>query len=38
VTETPENIVIYFSSSEAGDEFKGQVGNTLYIDEVKVGY
>lgn len=36
--ETPENIVIYFSSSEAGDEFKGQVGNTLYIDEVKVGY
>lgn len=37
-TETPENIVIYFSSSEAGDEFKGQPGNTLFIDNVKVDY
>lgn len=36
--ETPENIVIYFSSSEAGDEFKGQVGNTLFIDDVTVTY
>ena len=35
---TPDEIVIYFSSSEAGDEFKGQKGNTLYIDEVHVDY
>jgi hypothetical protein len=37
-TETPDNIVIYFSSSEEGDVFKGQVGNTLFIDDVTVGY
>lgn len=36
--ETPDNIVIYFSSSEGGAEFKGQPGNTLYIDEVEVDY
>lgn len=36
--DTPDNIVIYFSSSEAGDEFKGQPGNTLFIDDVTVGY
>lgn len=37
-TDTPDNIVIYFASSENGDEFKGQPGNTLFIDEVKVEY
>lgn len=36
--ESPDNLVIYFSSSEAGDEFKGQEGNTLFIDKVSVGY
>ncbi|MCO5248524.1 MAG: PCMD domain-containing protein [Chitinophagales bacterium] len=33
-----DRLVIYFSSSEAGDEFKGQPGNTLYIDDVEVEY
>lgn len=37
-TEKPDRIVIYFSSSEAGDDFEGQPGNTLYIDNVKVEY
>lgn len=36
--ESPDNLVIYFASSEAGADFKGQVGNTLFIDEVTVGY
>lgn len=36
--ETPENIVIYFSSSEAGDEFKGRPGNTVFFDDVTVTY
>lgn len=36
--EKPESIVIYFSSSEAGDEFKGQPGNTIYFDDVTVTY
>jgi hypothetical protein len=36
--ETHDNLVIYFASSEAGADFKGQVGNTLFIDEVTVGY
>lgn len=36
--EIPDNVVIYFSSSEEGDIFEGQVGNTLFIDEVKVSY
>lgn len=36
--ETPENIVIYFSSSEAGDEFKGRPGNTVFFDDITVTY
>lgn len=36
--EVPDRVVIYFTSSEAGDEFKGQVGNTIYIDNVTVDY
>lgn len=36
--EKPENVVIYFSSSEAGDEFKGQPNNTIYFDDVEVKY
>lgn len=36
--DIPQNVVIYFTSSEAGDEFKGQVGNTLFIDEVSISY
>lgn len=36
--ETPDNIVIFFASSEAGDSFLGQHGNTLFIDDVKVDY
>lgn len=35
---TPDRLVIYFSSSEAGDKFEGREGNTLYIDEVEVEY
>lgn len=37
-SDIPQNVVIYFSSSEAGDKFEGQVGNTLFIDEVSVAY
>lgn len=37
-TETPDRVVFYFSSSEAGDKFLGQPGNTLYIDDVAVEY
>jgi hypothetical protein len=36
--DTPENIVIYFSSSEAGDEFKGRPGNTVFFDDISVTY
>jgi hypothetical protein len=36
--EIPDRLVIYFASSEAGDELKGQVGTTLFIDGVKVEY
>lgn len=36
--DTPENIVIYFSSSEAGDEFKGRPGNTVFFDDITVTY
>ncbi len=36
--DTPDNIVIFFASSEDGDSFKGQPGNTLFIDNVKVDY
>jgi hypothetical protein len=36
--ETPDNVVIYFASSEGGKDLKGQVGSTLFVDEVKVEY
>lgn len=36
--ETPDNIVVFFASSEAGDSFLGQPGSTLFIDDVKVDY
>ncbi|MCB9034576.1 MAG: PCMD domain-containing protein [Chitinophagales bacterium] len=35
---TPESLVLYFASSEEGDELKGQVGNTLIVDDVSVTY
>jgi hypothetical protein len=37
-TETPEKLVLYFASSEEGDELKGQAGNTLIVDDVSVTY
>lgn len=37
-SDIPQNVVIYFSSSEAGDKFEGQPGNTLFIDDVSVSY
>lgn len=36
--ENPDRLVVYFSSSEAGDELKGQAGSTMFIDEVKILY
>ncbi|MEZ5009794.1 MAG: PCMD domain-containing protein [Chitinophagales bacterium] len=37
-TESPDNVVIYFASSDNADEGKGAVGSTLYIDEVTIEY
>ncbi len=34
----PDSISIVFASSAAGDFFEGQVGNTLYIDDVELYY
>lgn len=36
--ETPDSITIVFSSSAEGDNFQGQVGSTLYIDNVSLDY
>ncbi len=36
--ETPDNIVIYFSSSEGGDKFEGRAGSTLYLDDLHIEY
>lgn len=33
-TETPDTIAVLFGSSAAADNFQGQVGSTLYIDEL----
>lgn len=38
IEETPDNIVIYFSSSEGGAKFEGQPGSTLYIDDLDITY
>ena len=37
-SDTPEKLVLYFASSEEGDELKGQPGNTLIVDDVSVTY
>lgn len=37
-TQIPDKLVIYFASSEEGDELKGQPGNTLIIDDISVSY
>ena len=36
--DTPNILVLYFASSEAGSELKGQVGNTLIIDDITITY
>jgi hypothetical protein len=36
--ETPDSINIVFSSSAEGDNFQGQVGSTLFIDEISLDY
>lgn len=36
--EIPDRIVIYFASSEAARDLKGQEGSTMFIDEVKLTY
>lgn len=38
VTATPDSIDIVFSSSSAGQNFEGQVGSTLFIDDVILEY
>lgn len=35
---TPDDVVIYFTSSYLADEGRGGVGSTLYIDELAVEY
>ncbi len=35
-SEAPESITIVFASSARGDIFQGQVGNTLYIDDIEL--
>ncbi|MCB0503114.1 MAG: PCMD domain-containing protein [Bacteroidetes bacterium] len=37
-TETPDQVVIYFASSDDADDANGAVGSTLYIDEVTIEY
>ncbi len=37
-SDTPDEIVIYFASSDAANEGKGGEGSTLYIDELSVEY
>lgn len=34
----PETLVLYFASSEKGSELKGQVGNTLIVDDISITY
>ncbi|HND45006.1 MAG TPA: PCMD domain-containing protein [Chitinophagales bacterium] len=36
--DEPNVLVLYFASSEAGSELKGQVGNTLIIDDISITY
>lgn len=36
--ETPDSITMVFASSAAGDDFEGQVGNTLHIDDPELYY
>jgi hypothetical protein len=36
--ETPDSITMVFASSAAGDNFEGQVGNTIYIDDPELYY
>lgn len=36
--DKPDNIILMFASSDEGDTFRGQPGNTLFIDDVKVDY
>lgn len=36
--ETPDSITMVFASSAAGDDFAGQVGNTLWIDDPELYY
>ncbi len=35
-TEAPDSITLVFASSAAGDNFEGQIGNTLYVDDVEM--
>ena len=37
-TATPDTIVVNFTSSKAAQEFKGQVGSTLFIDNCRFTY
>jgi hypothetical protein len=34
----PEQLVIYFASSEGGKDLKGRPGTTLFIDQVRIEY
>lgn len=36
--ETPDSITIVFSSSANGDSFQGQVGSTLFVDNISLDY
>jgi hypothetical protein len=37
-TEQPDQLILYFASSEGGKELKGQPGTTLFVDQVRIEY
>lgn len=37
-TATPTHVIIVFTSSSAGDFFRGAVGSVMYVDEISIEY
>ncbi|NME72510.1 PCMD domain-containing protein [Flammeovirga aprica] len=35
---TPTHVIIVFTSSSAGDFFRGAIGSTMYVDEISIEY
>lgn len=36
--ETPDQLILYFASSEGARDLKGQPGTTLFVDQVRIEY